>query len=273
MIYSSSPGNNSVDYYLKGTGPHNPVAGSLAGNLSTPQGIGVDQQRNVYVANAEGQNVLVYANGSTSPTGTLEDPDKFPIDVAVGSDGTVYVANGSGPMFGSGNVVVYPRGASEPTQTLNNKHFLHVAGVALDKGGNLFVSYNAALGSGAGGVVEFKAPAFTHTVNMRITLENAAGVGFDRAGHLLVIDQNIPSLNVYNVGRRTPVATLPLPGASWFFAFNQDSSRLYVADYALGEIDVFRYRPTALKQTNKITNGITASNTNFGVADTPVQRL
>ena len=48
---------------------------------------------------------------------------------------------------------------------------------------------------------------------------------------------------------------------------------LYVADYGLGEIDVFRYQPNALKQIDKITNGITPSNDNLGIANTPPQRL
>lgn len=272
MIYASSYGGNTVDYYLKGTGPNNPVAGSLKGSLSNPWGMAVDKSGDLYVANAEDQNVLIYAKGSTSPTGTLDDPDKFPCDVALGSDGTVYVANGSGPIGGSGNIVIYKSGATQPTQTLNNKHFLHVAGVALDKAGDVFASYNG-LGSDTGGVVEFHAPDFTNRTNMHITLKYAGGLGFDAKGHLLVIDQNGPSLNVYNVGQRKPVATLSLPGASWFFAFNQASTQLYVADYKLGEIDVFRYTPTALKQINKITNGESPSSDDFGVVDTPPQQL
>lgn len=271
VIYASSYGANSVDYYLKGTGPNNPVAGSLSGSLSNPWGMAVDKSGNLYVANAEDENILVYAKGSTSPTSTLED-SKFPCDVAIGSDGTVYVANGSGPMFSSGNVVIYKPGATQPTQTLNNGHFYHVAGVALDKAGNVFVSYNG-FPPDSGGVVEFHAPGFTNTTNMHIKLGYAGGVGFDGAGHLLVIDQIAPSLNVYNVGQRKAIATLTLPGASWFFAFNRDSSRLYVADQGKGEIDVFRYHPTALKQIDTITNGESPSSDDFGVADRPPQQL
>jgi hypothetical protein len=87
--------------------------------------------------------VLVYAAGSTSPTAILDDPNKFPADVAIGSDGTVYVANGSGPLGASGNVVIYAPGSTSPKATLSDKHFYHVSGVALDKHGNLFVSCNA----------------------------------------------------------------------------------------------------------------------------------
>jgi WD40 repeat protein len=273
LIYASSFGGNTVDYYKKGTGPNNPVAGSLSGSLSNPWGMAVDKSGDLYVANSGDQNVLVYAKGSTSPTRTLTDSNKFPCDVALGSDGTVYVANGDGPVGASGNVVIYKPGASLPTQTLTNGHFQHVTGVALDKAGNVFVAYNAQQAAASGGVVEFHAPKFTNTTNTHIKLEYAGGVGFDGQGHLLVIDQKGPTLNVYNAGKRKPVAKLTLPGASWFFAFNQDSTQLYVADSQLGEIDVFRYTPTALKQVNKITNGESPSQDDFGVVDTPPQQL
>jgi hypothetical protein len=272
LIYASSWGGNTVNYYDKGTGPNNPIAGSLSGSFSNPWGMAVDKSGDLYVANAEDQNVLVYAKGSTSPTTTLTDPNGFPCDVAVGSDGTVFVANGSGPIGASGNVLIYTSGNTRPGQQLSNSHFLHVAGVALDKNGNVFVSYNGQA-DGTGGVVEFHAPKFSNTTNMHVKLGYAGGVGFDGKGHLLVIDQEGPTLNVYNVGKRKPVAKLTLPGTSWFFAFNQDSTQLYVADSQLGEIDVFRYTPTALKQTNKITNGESPSQSDYGVVDTPPQQL
>lgn len=140
LIYSSSYGGNTVDYYFKGSGPNNPIAGALKGDFAAPQGIAVDQAGNVYVTNSNGQSVFVYAKGSKSPTLTLVDNNNFPVDVTVAPDGTVNVANGGG---GASNVVVYRPGSSDPMETLTNGHFLPVVGVALDKQGNLFVSCNA----------------------------------------------------------------------------------------------------------------------------------
>jgi hypothetical protein len=272
LVFSSSYGGNSVDYYLKGTGPNNPVAGSLSGSFSNPQGMAVDRTGDLYVTNTGDDDVLVYPRGATSPNATLNDPNKFPEDVAIASDGTVYVANVFGPIGASGNVVAYARGASNPTKTFADKHFRHVIGVAVDKSGDLFVSYDATPGSGSGSVVEFKGGKDKAT-ETHIRLGGAGGVGFDRAGHLLVIDQAVPSLNVYEVGNREPVHQLTLPGRSAFFSFNKDSTRLYVADYALGEIDEFRYRRSELTQINTITNGIVPSNSNVGIASTPAQQL
>lgn len=272
LIYSSAFGGNSVGYYVKGTGPNNPLAGTLSGPFAAPQGMGVDQSGDLYVSNGNNEDVLVFAAGSTSPTGTLDDPNKFPDDVAIARDGTVYVANGSGPIGASGNVVVYAPGATSPTSTLNDGNFLHVVGVALDKNENLFVSCNAQQASNTGTVVEFKAGSST-PIDTHIKLGYAGGIAIDGRGHIAVIDQEVPSLNVYDNGQSKPIATLELPSASAYIAFNRTSKVLFVADYSKGEIDVFDYSPSKLKRINKITNGITPSNDNMGIAVTPAQDL
>jgi hypothetical protein len=272
-IYSSSYGANTVDYYLKGTGPHNRIAGALKGDFSNPGGLAIDNAGNIYVPNGNGQNIFVYAKGSKSPTLTLQDPKYFPTDITVApGDGTVYVANSGGFIGASGNVLVYPPGASNPVQTLNDGYFLHVEGVALDKSGSLFVTCNAGNGGNSGNVVEFPKNSSIGK-NLHIHLGFAGGVELDGQGNLLVMDESVPSLNVYAPGKHKPSHQFALPGASRYFAFGKDSSVLYVADYALGEIDVFRYSPHALTQTNTITDGILASNYNLGVAVDPPQRL
>ncbi|MGA8534635.1 MAG: hypothetical protein WB615_11045 [Candidatus Tumulicola sp.] len=272
LIYSSAFGGNTVSYYLKGTGPNNPLAGTLSGPFAQPQGMGVDQNGDLYVSNGNDEDILVFAAGSTSPTGTLDDLNKFPDDVAIARDGTVYVANGSGPIGASGNVVVYAPGATSPTSTLNDKNFLHVVGVALDKNGNLFVSCNAQQAIGTGTVVEFKVGSST-PIDTHIKLGYAGGIAIDGSGHIAVVDQEVPSLNIYDVGNQKPIATPNLPSASAYIAFNRTSKVLFVADYSKGEIDVFDYSPSALKRINRITNGITPSNDNMGIAVTPAQRL
>jgi NHL repeat len=271
LIFSSSSSNSTIEYYVKGTGPNNPVAGSLSGNFSNPEGIAIDARGNVYVANTGDKNVLVYAAGSSAPTGTLDDPGEFPADVTVGPDGTVYVANVFGPIGASGDVVVYAPGASEPSETLQDKCFRHVIGVALDTHGNLFASCDASPGSGHGQVGEFKAGSSKGT-QTHIALGNAGGLGFDDDGHLVAVDGSGPTLNVYDVGHPKPIDKLKLPGASIYFSFGRHSKELYVADYALGEIDVFHYRANKLTQVNAITNGISASSGNIGVANTPAQQ-
>ena len=49
LIYSVSASNNTIDYYVKGTGPNNPVAGSLSGSFSNPEGIAIDSHGDIYL--------------------------------------------------------------------------------------------------------------------------------------------------------------------------------------------------------------------------------
>ncbi len=168
--------------------------------------------------------------------------------------------------------MVYAPGATSPTQTLSDVHFYRVMGVALDKSGNVWVSYNAAQAIGSGSVAEFKAGS-SSPIETHVKIGSCGGIAIDKAGHFLTIDEEVPSVNVYTIGRRKPIAKLPLPGASAYLVFNKASDVLYVADYGLGEIDVFSYTPNKLTQINTITNGITPSNDNLGVAVTPAQRL
>jgi hypothetical protein len=265
-IYSSSDGASTVTYYIKGTGPNNPVAGQLSGSFANPQGMAVDKTGNLYVSNGNDKNVLVYPPGASNPSSTLTDPNGFPDDVAIGSDGTVYVANIFAPVGNPGSISVYAPGATNPTNVLNDRAFVEVVGVALDKAGDVFVSYDQTYG-GHGTVVEFPAGS-SKPVATKIAVGAAGGIGFDQAGHMLLVDQVTPSLNVYQAGKSKPLAKLSLPGAPIYFTFGKDAKDIYLADYTLGEIDVFRYTPTALTLVNKITNGIVPSGTNTGVATT-----
>lgn len=266
-IYSSSFGGDSVTYYLKGTGPNNPVAGTLSGTFENPQGMAVDPAGNLYVSNGNASDVLVYPPGASSPTTTLTDPVGFPVDVAIGSDGTVYVANVWASMGNPGSVAVYAPGATSPTSVLRDQGFVQVAGVALDHSGNVFVSYDQSNGK-FGTVAEFPAGS-TNPVATKINVGAVGGIGFDNAGHMLLVDQENPSLNVYNPGQTKPIAKLPLPGVPIYFSFGKYGKNIFLADYSLGEIDVFRYTPRKLTQINKITNGIIPSNTNVGVVTSP----
>jgi sugar lactone lactonase YvrE len=265
-IYSSSYGNSTVSYYDKGTGPNNPVAGMLTGTFEAPEGMAVDDSGNLYVANGDAQNVLVYAPGASSPTTTLSDPNGFPVDVAVDSDGTIYAANIWGMAGNPGTIAVYKNGATSPTSVLNDRAFTQVAGAALDRHGNLFVSYDANHGS-VGAVVEFQHGK--KMVQTKISLGAAGGIGFDAAGHLLAMDCAASTLNVYDAGNAKPIHKLKLPGSPIYFAFGKQSKMLYVANYANGEIDVYDYTPSKLTLSNTITNGMNASSDNLGVAISP----
>jgi hypothetical protein len=264
-IYSSSYSDNTVVYYDKGTGPNNPVAGSLAGTFEAPENMAVDAGGNLYVANGDAQNVLVYAPGATSPTRTLSAPDGFPDDVAIAPDGTVYAANVWGMAGNPGTIEVYANGSATPTSVLRDDAFSEVVGVALDHAGNVFVSYNANHGQD-GFVEEFHKG---NAIATKIKVAAAGGIGFDPYGHLLLINRTASTLDVYAPGSSKPLHKLALPGSPIYFKIGSNGKMLYVANFAQGEIDAFDYTPRKLTLFNTISNGMTGSGVNLGIALSP----
>ncbi|HEY3676352.1 MAG TPA: hypothetical protein VGK84_10220 [Candidatus Tumulicola sp.] len=264
-IYSSSYGNSTVVYYDKGTGPNNPVAGTLTGTFESPEDMAVDASGNLYVANGNAQNVLVYPAGATSPGTTLSAPDGFPDDVAVAPNGTVYAANLWGMAGNPGTIEVYKKGTTSPTSVLRDQGFSEVMGVALDRRGNVFVSYNQNHET-FGAVEEFRNGS---PVATKISVGTAGGIGFDPYGHMLLIDRKSSTLNVYDAGSTKPKYKLALPGSPIYFKIGPNKKMLYVANLTQGEIDAYDYTPSKITLVNKITNGMNASSDNLGVALSP----
>ena len=263
-IVNSLANDNVVDYYKNGSG-NQPVAGFLnpPSSFSVPQGIASDAAGNIYVADSGGCSVYVYAPGTTTPGKTLNDPgNREPIDTAVASNGTVYVANISTLSGGPGNVSVYAAGATNPTSTLTDANFGYVIGVALNKKGDLYVSYVASNGTGS---VAYYAKGSTTAQETGISIGFAGGIGFDAKGNLLLLDETNGVLDVFAPGHSTPTTQFTLPGAAAFFAFQKGDKKLFTADFVNASIDVFDYTPTSLTQIDKITNGITPSGNTLGI--------
>jgi hypothetical protein len=263
-IFNSQANYSVVNYYQKGRG-NVPVAGSFVAAFNFPQGVSSDTAGNVYVANTGSADVFVFAPGATSPTTTLNDPGQQPIDVAVAKNGTTYVANIATSGGGPGSVSVYPPGTTNPSLTLRDDNFQEVVGIALDKRGDVFVSYSN--GQSSGSVAEF--PARSQTAQETgIAIGFPGGVAFDKTGNLLVVDQFTGILNVFTVGNSMPTAELTLPGDGCFIAFGTHDKTLYLADFQNESIDVLDYAPTALTLVDQITSGMNPYGNALGIATT-----
>lgn len=89
-VYASSSNANTVTSYAV---PGNTITGTLGSQsgISDPAGMAF-AKGHLYVTS--GNQVLVFAAGATTPSLTLLEGQQFQAnDVAVGTDGTVYVAN------------------------------------------------------------------------------------------------------------------------------------------------------------------------------------
>jgi hypothetical protein len=156
---------------------------ALKSGLSYPQGLYVDKQGVLYVANRGASNVLEFKRGRMKPFATLSDGNEQPMDVALCPNGTVYVANILNASGGSGDIAVYAGGSSSPTGHLTylnaNPFYL-----ACDRAGNLFAT--EVVGS-TGTVVEFPGGSDSGAKQLPITFGgNPAGIAAATNGNLLL---------------------------------------------------------------------------------------
>lgn len=152
--------------------------GDITGALVGADGIWVDKNGNVYVANCcGGADVLEYKKGGGSPICTYSSGLMDPIDGTTDRAGNVYVADLSANAINEyaqcSNTVKATFSISQPS------------GVAVDSKGDVFVEYSA-----TGFVGNFE--EFTNGIGkiLGATTELAAGFVIDKNGNLIADDQS-----------------------------------------------------------------------------------
>jgi hypothetical protein len=93
IVYISDESNNVVNIYtvpFAGQGP----CGQIVSDLDFPQGLFVDKNHDLYVANERQQDVLVFHRGASTAFNRYSDPTgELVQDVTVANDGTVIASN------------------------------------------------------------------------------------------------------------------------------------------------------------------------------------
>lgn len=273
-LYAGGPNANAVDAYAP-FAPNPAPSTEITSGILAPTGMAVDSAGNLYVCNNGGQihdkknvfwTVTVYHRGAPTPFRTYVDGIFSPVGVTVALDGTVYVAN-----LGSADVTVYPPNAVHPSRTLAPPSGGTPIGIALDRAGDAFVSYEI----NAGGVVYEYAPGSTVGKNVGITFGgNPHGLAVDAAGNLVVAISTAPnagsSIDVFAPGATQPKAVFTGPFQPFMLAFDRSKRRLFVADYASGNNDgaIFVYAYPQGKLLYKDSQGKAAGA--YGVALDPV---
>ncbi len=193
-----------------------------------PGGLAVDKGGNLYVVN--GQTVLMFHNGQVTPSRRYTAGIDDPFSVAVGSDGTVYVAN-SGSYGHLGTVAVYRNGSTTPSTTIHDFDGMAL-GVATDAANNLLISYISAF-NGAG-QINIYAPGSTSGRDLGVTLNTPYGITLDARGDYVVADEQQGLIDVFSPGARMLAkfnSALPVG-----VAFNSAQNLLYSADESNGVV-------------------------------------
>ena len=189
VVVADGTGNQITSYALGSGTPIRQIAGTATG-LSDATEVAADRSGNLYVANATGVRVTVYAanaTGNVTPIRTISGSStglRSPFGVAVDGTGRLYVSNTTGDTIteyaagANGNVAPVARIGGSATGLAAPR------GLALDHAGQLWVL------NSDGTVREFTAAASGNaapiTTLSAVRLDFATHIAFDSAGHLFV---------------------------------------------------------------------------------------
>ena len=220
----------------------------LKKGLNAPWGITTDSSGNLYVANSQDANVLVYSQPYKSVSLTLSEPGRYPLDVAVSKTGLVAVMNPTAPS-GPGNVTFYKKGSTSECANVSDSNWNEMSFGAFDASGNLFVDGvdrdgNPLVGEISGGCAAKSVTA----LSVGNTMSGVAGVQVVH-GNILILNQNYatfaPTIYTYappsggSLG--SPIATTKLSAGIEMesFAMTQNDRDLWIAhsDVAYGRIE------------------------------------
>lgn len=259
LFYVADQAGQTV-YIFPQVGKNPPPIGAIRTGISAPDGIFVDQHGALYVCNFGAGTVTVYPRGKTSPSKTLTGAGSAPIDVVVGLDGTVYVADFN--VGQHGHIFEYAHGNTTPTKTISLTGYPE--GLALDHANNLFAAYQKTLTAGT--VLKF-APGSSHGQDLRLPIVLVGGATIDSHDNLLVADQSNPNphIDVFPPGSHHPSKKIGGFPLAFDIALNHANSHLYVTQPQNPAV-VFEVSYPAGVILQRITNTITTA---YGVATSP----
>ena len=250
--------------------PSSTISGASTG-LAVPYGIAVDSGGNIYVANdgstiGVSDSVTVYApgtSGNVAPGRTITGASTgldSPGGIAVDSSGNLYVTNDGSLYGGADSITVYAPGSNGnavPSATLFALGLDTPAGIAVDSGGNLYVSNGGSTDGDLGSVTVYP-PDNTlpsATIGSDTGLDEPSGITVDSSGNIYVTNEGsitggMDSVTVYPPGSYAnvvPSAAIVGTGTGLVLPYGiatDSSGNLFVANSAggpdgLGSVTVY----------------------------------
>jgi hypothetical protein len=212
----------AVDVYDRRDLTKGPVR-TVTDKVIYPDGIFIDRSDNLYVANDEGSGenvVTMYAKDGRLRR--IYRGLESAVDVAVGADGTVYAGDCDG------RVLEYAPDSTKRIRTVPIPGC--VIGVTLDAKNNLYVGYAKKYINQPCQVRRFP-PKSTKGVDVLPpkTVYWIGGIGIDKNGYLLVVDQ-LKGVEVFSRLNEPPTRIITTgQGFPYRFTFNHDETVMYVS--------------------------------------------
>jgi hypothetical protein len=246
LVFVSDAPDGVVDIYPQ-SGKTQKMVGQITG-LKQPQGLTTDAQGNLYVANTNDSNVLVYAPPYTgSPAVTLNDSGEFPVDVAVSSAGVVAVTNiCSAPhcRADTASVNIYAQGSTTPCATLSDDqlgifNLVRVNFAGFDAAGNLYVDGNDPYNEASFGFIQggCQATTIAHIApSATFSFFFPGSIAVTKAGLVAIIDLEQEAIATFaapvggTFGNPVAVTYVTGSGDAAAFALLASGKDLYTAD-------------------------------------------
>jgi hypothetical protein len=221
--------------------------GTITRGIDGATGDWYDTHGNLYVGNYAIPMVQEYAKGSASPTFTYSSGLERPYSVATDTAGNVYVADEYNPSSSGGGVLEYPQNSNTAlNQCLSD---LNVAGVAIDKHGNVFISgTNGTLLEYAGGLSGCKPKT------LGVTLPSGGGLQIDKKSNLVACAGHV--VDIIPPPYTSASLTIGSFADAAHDALSKDGSLLFVADPENYNVQVLTYPAGSHVTTLDSSNGL-----------------
>jgi serine/threonine-protein kinase len=240
LLYVADYTESIVLIYRQGKTGSGPI-GDIVKGISNPEGVAVDKNGMLYVANNGNNTVTEYPPGSIRPKVTLSSGISDPLGISVDSNLVLYLTEPGT----AGKVLEFKPGSTSPDVTVSMPHASQPTNA---RNNELYVTTSSQ------GRVERCKPLTTTCTDLGISVGFSQGLAIDLQGNLLVGDVYGPVIDIYHRGKTTPfrtiTTTLEQPSD---LKLNTTDSVLFMSDPANFAVRLFNY--TAGTETSNFTFG------------------
>jgi DNA-binding beta-propeller fold protein YncE len=254
--YISDVRNGVINVYVGKFAGQDPC-GQITSGLNQPQGLYVKAAtHDLYVANFDGFNVLVFHRGQTTAYNTYTDASgQLPLDVTVAKDGTVIVSNYLNTKFTDhGSISTWIGGPNGGTFVGNFPitNASHGGFITVKKNGTVYYN-DLDANTMRGALWSLACPAGVCGAQTQVDVApfvGPAGMAIDATGDLLMNGGNgfVPSADTFELPNPNP-KTFPIVGAPWGMAINPLDHHWFVADSGSVGAEEYLYPSGALVGT------------------------
>jgi len=246
--YVSDGSNSIINIYVGKFAGQDPC-GQITSGLSQPQGLYVKYAtHDLYVANFDGFNVLVFHRGQTTAYNTYTDASgQLPQDVTVANDGTVIVSNYENMKFTDhGSISTWIGGPNGGTFVGNFPitNAIHGGFITVRKNGVVYYNdLDATTMQGALWAISCPAGkcGTQNQINV-VPFVGPAGMAIDSTGDLLMNGGNgfVPTADTFELPNPNP-KTFAVEGAPYGMAIDPTDSHWFIADPGSGGAEEYSY--------------------------------